>query len=619
MDRLRNSLYGAASGAAFGFAFLGGEELLFAILKRPALDFGLMLALLLYYSGISALIGAALGVAGVRSLAAALWLWSGFTGVLLWGAFGPVAVGMGLPRALGCLAASLLSVLATIALLFLTRDQERKRWGACAGAWLSAVLVAVINGHLGDPLRPVTLGLDMAALLFAVASSGLFSALLDNRRPKPGGIALVVGVACWAVWMPLNQFRGVEMPDPQPTLDTPSILVIDVSGLRSDQLGFFTGDHSQTPRLDALAERSIVYHHAQSASSWPGAGFASLMTGVLPSVHGVRGSSAGESSLRSDVRTLAEYMQGLNYATRAIVTDKYLVPGEGFEQGFDTYHFVPSVGHMPALLRSLAPLGLPLMEIPPHATAEAAAYHARRFIRSQADGPWFMVLQVSDLFPHRGARGLSAAEYQASLGEIDRALAPVLDVLPPSAWVFVVSDQGLSLGEHAAATPPHPADTPYGLHLYQELLDTPLIAFRPRNLKPLVVETAVSTCDLLPTVLDLMRVDPLSSLHGRKLNEALGFDLPAATDRALVSQSTLYGPEMQALRRGDWKYIETESASELYNLAQDPGELTDLADTDEGRAKVDELQYLFPGRARPVTAPTVPEEVINRYEGEAPK
>jgi len=119
-----------------------------------------------------------------------------------------------------------------------------------------------------------------------------------------------------------------------------------------------------------------------------------------------------------------------------------------------------------------------------------------------------------------------------------------------------------------------------------------------------VVDQPIHEVDMYPT---------LAGLAGAQLtrNKPLdGMDVWATLSQGAPSprQEVVYGiePFRAALRVGGWKLIwqvTIPSRVELYNLAQDPGEQTNLAD--QNPSKVDELKARIEEQARGGVQPLI--------------
>ena len=78
------------------------------------------------------------------------------------------------------------------------------------------------------------------------------------------------------------------------------------------------------------------------------------------------------------------------------------------------------------------------------------------------------------------------------------------------ALVVLLSDHGEGLGDHG--------EQEHGLFLYRETIRVPLVIKLPRQQSAgRRVATPVQHIDLVPTILDALKLPPLPALHGRSL------------------------------------------------------------------------------------------------------
>src|SRR5882724_1471070 len=64
--------------------------------------------------------------------------------------------------------------------------------------------------------------------------------------------------------------------------DRPDLVLIMTDQQRFDQVGYASGGHFETPTLDALAARGVIFDAAYSASTVCVPARAALMTGLQP-------------------------------------------------------------------------------------------------------------------------------------------------------------------------------------------------------------------------------------------------------------------------------------------------------------------------------------------------
>src|SRR4029079_11649590 len=69
----------------------------------------------------------------------------------------------------------------------------------------------------------------------------------------------------------------------------PNLLLITIDTLRADHVGAYGATSGATPTLDALAAGGPRFDQGQTAVPLPGPSHATILTGVYPPAHGVRG------------------------------------------------------------------------------------------------------------------------------------------------------------------------------------------------------------------------------------------------------------------------------------------------------------------------------------------
>ena len=125
-------------------------------------------------------------------------------------------------------------------------------------------------------------------------------------------------------------------PRPAATARSPNVLIVLLDTLRPDHLGCYGSLRPTSPRLDALAQRSALFEHAQSAAPLTVASLLTLVSSLYPEVHGVQG-ALNPGSMSSHVTTLAEVLAAHGYATAAFTEGGYANPQFGLGQGFQTF------------------------------------------------------------------------------------------------------------------------------------------------------------------------------------------------------------------------------------------------------------------------------------------
>jgi phosphoglycerol transferase MdoB-like AlkP superfamily enzyme len=137
--------------------------------------------------------------------------------------------------------------------------------------------------------------------------------------------------------------------------------------------------------------------------------------------------------------------------------------------------------------------------------------------------------------------------------------------------IVLSGDHGEGLGEHGEAT--------HGFFIYNSTLHVPLIFHLPERVTVHEIATPVSTADIMPTVLEALRIGVPSQVQGKSL-------LPLMFGKKPDEARYLYGETFLPRLHFNWselRGIETERyhfilapKPELYDLSKDPKELENL-------------------------------------------
>ena len=113
-----------------------------------------------------------------------------------------------------------------------------------------------------------------------------------------------------------------------------NVVLIVIDTLRADHLGAYGGE-VETPNMDALAQRGVLFEHAYSHVPITVPSHSSMFTSLIPTEHATlnNGSILGESH-----STLAELMRRSYRSTIGFVSLGVRKSEFGVAQGFDQYH-----------------------------------------------------------------------------------------------------------------------------------------------------------------------------------------------------------------------------------------------------------------------------------------
>jgi arylsulfatase A-like enzyme/Flp pilus assembly protein TadD len=360
-------------------------------------------------------------------------------------------------------------------------------------------------------------------------------------------IALVVAFLC-------GTSCDKEAPErvvPQ-VIGRPSILLVTLDTTRADRLGFDSGLY-ETPALDALAARGIVFEHAYSTVPMTLPAHASMFTGQYPSEHGIHENGRYVADSQP---ILAEEMQKRGYATAAFVSGYPLSSEFGVARGFD--HFDDDFGGS----------GL-------ERDATATTNRAVDYLEEASGQPRFVWVHYFD--PHEPYdppppydAQYADDPYQGEIAFMDRELGRLLEGFESSVGdrafrVVVVGDHGEGLGEHGEVL--------HGRLLYQGVMRVPLVV-AGSGLEPVRVDRPVSSRQAFETILGWADTETapgwMSDSGEPVLAEALKPYLQ-------------YGWQPQVMGVSGSHKVIRSGETEIYDVVADPGEQQNLA----GEAEVD--------------------------------
>ncbi len=141
--------------------------------------------------------------------------------------------------------------------------------------------------------------------------------------------------------------------------------------------------------------------------------------------------------------------------------------------------------------------------------------------------------------------------------------------------------------------------------MYEDSVAVPLVIAGPGIPRGCVVDTPVSLIDIAPTIAHATGAAPDESWSGRSLIEIANNEV---SDRVVLSEYHAAGSDTGQfmIRQGQWKYIAFVGApAQLFNLSQDPDEITDLANDPTCAEIVERMQLALRKLCDP-------EEVSNR-------
>ena len=342
-----------------------------------------------------------------------------------------------------------------------------------------------------------------------------------------------------------------------------SALLITLDTTRLDSLGAYGGPDGLTPNLDRFAARSLRYEWARTVAPLTLPAHASMMTGLYPPRHTVRGN--GPAALPREAVTVAERARSAGFQTAGFVACLALDRAYGIAQGFDTWS-----QPRPTTNRQVG-------QITDRPGGDVVA-EAVRWLRGRDRGrPFFLWVHLFD--PHAPYQppprfASERSPYHGEVAAMDAAVGHLLGAiedepgLSERVFLAVVADHGEGLGERGEET--------HGLLCWDTTVRVPLfLLYRDGWAAGETSAETVSVVDLGPTLLEAMSLSVPDDLDGISLYY-----------ESVPSDRGVYFESYDGWRRFGWnpltgwadgrgKYVRG-AREELFRPRSDAGEENDL-------------------------------------------
>jgi arylsulfatase A-like enzyme len=471
-------------------------------------------------------------------------------------------------------------------------------------------------------------GHAMGLLVFAgcMASAIGYATLRRRRSPRlPGAPFVATTALALATILTIVAETVTRLPRSTSDLsleastagERPSILVLLLDTVGAGRLSIYGHSRDTTPELRKFLDaspRAVLYPLAFAPASWTVPSHASLLTGLLPTEHGIEHARRGEEWPRREHRLLGPTLRGLGYRTAAIIANPRLLYAPEIFAGFDSVQWPPPMHglrltpgeHLRA--RWFSKIGD--RAVKPSPPAEAVNREVLDHVRQCGDGPCLVFANYMDahapyapppsfagtwegsgrdrLAEGKGAAiERAAARHDESLLGLDAALGALLAELDRSGaldrwWLVITSDHGEAFGEHGFNA--------HGKGLHVEQTRIPLLVQPPLGERLEVRRGPVSLVDVGTTLAAVAGVADFGG--GDDLRRPPTSVPVVGMEFAGREWSGVWVPRARGVVVGQQHLIESEGRRELYDLDEDPLERNDLAAA--ARDEVERLAALLP-------------------------
>lgn len=391
------------------------------------------------------------------------------------------------------------------------------------------------------------------------------------------------------------------------------IILISVDTLRGDHLSSYGYSRDTSPHLSRLVKDSAYFTNAYANGCWTMPSHMSLLTGTLPSRHGVNtywepNPKEKYPKLNDKIKTIAEILK-----TRHISTLKFvLLPAElGFGRGFDMDNrydpfFAEHV--LNNVLQEIENYKQKDFFLFIHTWMVHAPYSNCNFLEKKkvTVENWNYINNFRKLSPAKDRLTTDFQEflqknqlfnrddcvtlYDSGIHHVDQYIGKIIEKtkqlgIYEKLMFIVVGDHGEHFDEHY----PNEFYSFHGKDFFEEFIKVPIIIKYPFEYKSGTFINPVSLVDVLPTILDFYEFETPVFVQGDSLLKPY----PERNRKYIICEAISEGGyETKMIRIGDLKYMVTMTMEEplnqqranwnaitrrrLFDLKSDPLEQRDL-------------------------------------------
>ncbi|MBD3413950.1 MAG: sulfatase-like hydrolase/transferase [Candidatus Aminicenantes bacterium] len=387
-----------------------------------------------------------------------------------------------------------------------------------------------------------------------------------------------------------------------------NVLLVTIDTLRTDRLSCYSSEHVDTPNIDSLAQRGVLFKRAFAHTPTTLPSHTNILLGTTPLVHGVHQNS--DFVVQEKHLTLAEFLKEKGYVTGAFVGAYPLDSSFGLNQGFMTYD--DDYG-------SQKDKGDQYYYV--ERKADKVVDRSLVWLEKQSS-PWFLWVHVFDphtpyLPPQPYSDEYKEDLYSGEVAYVDSELGRLFEYLDSEklyekTLIVLTGDHAEGLGEHGEMT--------HGFMAYNSTIWIPLLLYFP-GIEPGIASDYVGHIDIFPTVCERLKLKKPDSLSGISL-------IPILREKKLrrgpIYFESLY-PYYSRVYERDWapirgfiedkkKFIQSPIL-EFYDLEKDFYEQNDLAPTlqlDVYEKKLDAIMEEYSDESKQASQRTPDKETLRK-------
>ena len=329
------------------------------------------------------------------------------------------------------------------------------------------------------------------------------------------------------------------------------IIIVSIDSLRADSLGCYGYSRNTSPNIDVLAADGAIFTNAYTPAHWTNPSYFSLITALLPSVHGVVRHYHG---LMDGVPTLPQTLARKGYATILFSNYFTLLDEKRFGRHFQQQVYFDidrDAGKMKEKLISLGDQDFfSLIHVGNYVHEPYCAprdlvrefwpgeFSTKKAVRCMTEEMKLTDESMRDVLRKINLRRtpLSGDEveylkacYDAGIKYVDRWVGEFFTLIKSmygDEYIFLVTaDHGQGFFEHGFFG--------HGLNLHQELVRIPLL-FHAGVPARQEIDSCVQLIDIFPTLMDILGLETPSDIDGHSFYGCLEGE--ESVDRPIISE-----------------------------------------------------------------------------------
>jgi len=404
-------------------------------------------------------------------------------------------------------------------------------------------------------------------------------------------IVCIVG-GCASLRQHVGSF-GTSMSSPQF-----NVILITISTLRADHVGCLGYHRDTTPNMDRFARDNVLFTGAFASCGWMMPAHGSIFTSLYPKDHHV---THIKHSLQDEYYTLAEILYDNGFYCTGFCCNPRLDAEHGFGQGFDVY----DDSSIAIMLQAMSAADPNPIDINKRRTNDLINDAAISFLANNTHEPFFMFVHYYDnhwdylppapynrLYDPQYKGDIDGTEiareplysnpptdkdiahmialYDGQVRQTDEDLGQLLDYLKRRG--LLDNSLVIVLGDHGEEFYDHGHTSHHGV--YEELIHIPMIISLPTRLRTArQVDSLVSQVDILPTILDYLKIPIPPQCSGKSLRPIIEGTVDTVNDFIFAEYTGGAVPDSYAARSNRLKCFQvTDGEPYAYDLLNDPHE-----------------------------------------------